>query len=78
MLLFPRTTDELLIRFISRFESNAQDIDVVIRKVVNHVHFHIIPKPSDSDEEGLVIGWPSKDLSKDELESLHKEVTGKL
>jgi diadenosine tetraphosphate (Ap4A) HIT family hydrolase len=46
--------------------------------VVNHTHFHIIPKPSDSDEEGLVIGWPSKELSKDELEILHKEVTGKL
>lgn len=30
-------------------------------QIVDHVHFHIIPKPEDAgDKEGLVIGWPSK------------------
>ncbi|OCF31842.1 hydrolase [Kwoniella heveanensis BCC8398] len=30
-------------------------------QVVDHVHFHVIPKPAErGDEEGLVIGWPSE------------------
>jgi diadenosine tetraphosphate (Ap4A) HIT family hydrolase len=30
-------------------------------QVVDHVHFHVIPKPADgNDKEGLVIGWPSE------------------
>ena len=29
-------------------------------QVVMHVHFHIIPKPSD--DEGLGVGWPAKRL----------------
>lgn len=29
-------------------------------QVVDHVHFHFIPKPAEAgDKEGLVIGWPS-------------------
>nr|XP_019007613.1 hydrolase [Kwoniella pini CBS 10737]OCF46394.1 hydrolase [Kwoniella pini CBS 10737] len=32
-------------------------------QVVDHVHFHVIPKFAEKgDEEGLVIGWPSKFL----------------
>jgi histidine triad (HIT) family protein len=29
-------------------------------QVIDHVHFHIIPKPSE--EEGLGIGWPTQDF----------------
>ncbi len=29
-------------------------------QVVDHVHFHMIPKPSASDEAGLVVGWPTQ------------------
>lgn len=31
------------------------------RQVVDHVHFHVIPKPAEAgDKAGLVIGWPSE------------------
>ncbi|KAJ7268062.1 HIT-like protein [Mycena rebaudengoi] len=43
---------------------------------VDHVHFHVIPKPSA--DEGLVVGWPAKPMAKEELQSLHAELTGKL
>lgn len=29
-------------------------------QAVNHVHFHIIPKPTD--DEGLGVGWPARRL----------------
>jgi diadenosine tetraphosphate (Ap4A) HIT family hydrolase len=45
---------------------------------VDHVHFHIIPKPSATDEEGLVIGWPTKEMPKEELMSVYEEIKGKL
>jgi diadenosine tetraphosphate (Ap4A) HIT family hydrolase len=48
------------------------------RQVVNHVHFHVIPKPSAGDEEGLVIGWPQQKTSKDELAKVLEELQSKL
>jgi hypothetical protein len=47
------------------------------------VHFHVIPKPhADSDTElekqGLVIGWPTQGIPKDELTALHGELVAKL
>ena len=45
---------------------------------VDHVHFHVIPKPSDSDKEGLVVGWPQTEPSKDELAAVHAELQAKL
>ncbi|KAK8865595.1 hypothetical protein IAR55_000739 [Kwoniella newhampshirensis] len=49
-------------------------------QVVDHVHFHIIPKPADAgDKEGLVIGWPTqKDLSKDDINKIFEEMKSKL
>ncbi len=36
----------------------------MIFQIVDHVHFHVIPKPADGgDKEGLVIGWPSRHRS---------------
>jgi diadenosine tetraphosphate (Ap4A) HIT family hydrolase len=45
---------------------------------VDHVHFHVIPKPSDSDKEGLVVGWPQTEPEKDELAAIHSELLAKL
>jgi len=50
----------------------------IAHQLVDHVHFHIIPKPSESNEEGLVIGWPSQDQSREELAKLQEELVGKL
>ncbi|RSH90388.1 hit protein 1 [Saitozyma podzolica] len=49
-------------------------------QVVDHVHFHVIPKPADaSDKEGLVIGWPTqKDLSKDDIAKIFENMKSKL
>jgi diadenosine tetraphosphate (Ap4A) HIT family hydrolase len=47
-------------------------------KVVPHVHFHVIPKPEQSDKSGLVIGWPTQEIPKEDLEKYHKELLGKL
>ena len=45
---------------------------------VDHVHFHIIPKPRESDLEGLVVGWPAKSAPKEELQKLYDELKVKL
>lgn len=45
---------------------------------VDHVHFHVIPKPSASESEGLVIGWPQQGTSMDDLKRLHEEIKSKL
>jgi diadenosine tetraphosphate (Ap4A) HIT family hydrolase len=45
---------------------------------VDHVHFHVIPKPSDSEEEGLVVGWPHKTPDKEELAAVQAELVAKL
>ncbi|WFD32440.1 bis(5'-nucleosyl)-tetraphosphatase (asymmetrical) [Malassezia sp. CBS 17886] len=37
-------------------------------QVVDHVHFHVIPKPSA--EQGLIVGWPATQPSKEELETV--------
>ncbi|KAH9919287.1 HIT-like protein [Fomitopsis serialis] len=50
----------------------------IAHQEVDHVHFHVIPKPSATDTEGLVIGWPQQKLSMDELSKLHEEIKGKL
>jgi len=50
----------------------------MITKVVPHVHFHVIPKPDESDESGLVIGWPIQTFSKEDLEKTHQEIKQKL
>ena len=50
----------------------------IAHQEVDHVHFHIIPKPSATDSEGLVVGWPAQKPSKEELSALHEELKGKL
>jgi diadenosine tetraphosphate (Ap4A) HIT family hydrolase len=55
-----------------------QNNGAIAHQVVNHVHFHVIPKPHASDDEGLVIGWPAKDVNKDELKAFWEQLKGKL
>ncbi|OAV96626.1 hypothetical protein PTTG_12345 [Puccinia triticina 1-1 BBBD Race 1] len=50
----------------------------IAHQEVDHVHFHIIPKPSATDSEGLVIGWPSKKADMKLLEQKAQEVKSKL
>jgi diadenosine tetraphosphate (Ap4A) HIT family hydrolase len=50
----------------------------MLMQIVDHVHFHVIPKPSDSDKEGLVVGWPTQETDHDALKALHAELKGKL
>ncbi|KAH9932752.1 HIT-like protein [Epithele typhae] len=50
----------------------------IAHQEVDHVHFHIIPKPSATDSEGLVVGWPAQKPSMDELKKFHEELISKL
>ena len=57
-----------------RLQNNGR----IAHQEVDHVHFHVIPKPAPGDAEGLVIGWPTHKVSQDDLKSLHEEILGKL
>ena len=47
-------------------------------KEVPHVHFHVIPKPAASLDEGLSIGWPAKPMAKEELQKVLEDLKAKL
>ncbi|KAJ2897840.1 putative hit family protein 1 [Zalerion maritima] len=44
----------------------------IAHQVVEHVHFHMIPKPNEV--EGLGIGWPMKETDMGALKKLLEEV----
>ncbi|KAJ5476756.1 hypothetical protein N7475_002485 [Penicillium sp. IBT 31633x] len=48
----------------------------IAHQVVDHVHFHMIPKPNE--EEGLIIGWPTQATDMDKLKALHEEIKSKM
>ncbi|KAI9507172.1 HIT-like protein [Russula earlei] len=50
----------------------------IAHQFVGHVHFHVIPKPSDSDEEGLGVIWPHKTPSEEELVAVQTELIARL
>jgi len=50
----------------------------IAHQFVDHVHFHVIPKPSESDKEGLVVGWPQQEISKDDLATICAELKARL
>ncbi|KAL2853779.1 HIT-like domain-containing protein [Aspergillus pseudoustus] len=62
--------------------TNAGDFNIlqnngrIAHQVVDHVHFHMIPKPSN--EEGLGIGWPTQATDMDKLKALYEEVKAKM
>jgi len=43
---------------------------------VDHVHFHMIPKPNES--QGLGIGWPASKMDKEQLEKLFSEIKSRM
>lgn len=45
-------------------------------KEVDHVHFHVIPKPSE--EDGLVVGWPATKPEMGELQKILEDIKGRL
>lgn len=47
-------------------------------KEVPHAHFHVIPKPAETLEEGLSIGWPAKHMNKEELQKVFDEMKSRL
>ncbi|KAL4892658.1 HIT-like domain-containing protein [Aspergillus ambiguus] len=48
----------------------------IAHQVVDHVHFHMIPKPNEA--EGLKIGWPAQETDMDKLKALHEELKAKM
>ena len=45
-------------------------------QAIDHVHFHIIPKPNS--REGLGIGWPARALDREAAAALAKKIAGSI
>ncbi|KAL0936689.1 hit family protein 1 [Colletotrichum truncatum] len=62
--------------------SGAEDYNVlqnngrIAHQVVDHVHFHMIPKPNET--EGLGVGWPQQATDMDKLKALFEEIKSKM
>jgi diadenosine tetraphosphate (Ap4A) HIT family hydrolase len=63
---------------VMRFPTLVSYTTLTPKQDVPHVHFHVIPKPTASDDAGLVIGWPTQPANMDELKALQAELLGKL
>jgi diadenosine tetraphosphate (Ap4A) HIT family hydrolase len=48
----------------------------IAHQVVDHVHFHLIPKPNE--QEGLGISWPTKQADMGELNKLLEDIKSKM
>ncbi|KAI5963581.1 HNT1 [Candida pseudojiufengensis] len=48
----------------------------IAHQLVDHVHFHLIPKPND--KEGLEVGWPAQETDFAKLGKLHEELKEEL
>lgn len=48
----------------------------IAHQEVDHVHFHLIPKPNK--QEGLGIEWPTKPADKDALTKLLEDIKSKM
>jgi diadenosine tetraphosphate (Ap4A) HIT family hydrolase len=48
----------------------------IAHQMVDHVHFHLIPKPNN--KEGLSIDWPTKEADMSELSKLLEEIKSKM
>jgi len=55
-----------------------QNNGAIAHQVVKHVHFHVIPKPSAGDAEGLVIGWPQQKVELSDLAKELEDIKGRL
>lgn len=45
-------------------------------QMVDHVHFHFIPKPDE--KQGLGITWPMQEMDKEELKKVAEELKAKM
>ncbi|RGP71842.1 hit family 1 [Fusarium longipes] len=48
----------------------------IAHQEVDHVHFHMIPKPNK--EEGMGISWPTKPADMEELKAYYEEIKSKI
>ncbi|KAK1673056.1 HIT domain-containing protein [Colletotrichum godetiae] len=48
----------------------------IAHQVVDHVHFHMIPKPNET--EGLGVGWPQQATDMDKLKALFDDIKSKM
>ncbi|KAI1122044.1 HIT-like domain-containing protein [Nemania abortiva] len=48
----------------------------IAHQVVDHVHFHMIPKPNE--KEGLGVGWPTQQPDMEALKKYFEEVKSKM
>ncbi|GAP85230.2 putative hit family protein 1 [Rosellinia necatrix] len=48
----------------------------IAHQIVDHVHFHMIPKPNE--QEGLGVGWPTKEADMGALKKYFEEVKSKM
>lgn len=53
-----------------------QNNGAIAHQVVEHVHFHLIPKRDE--KTGLIVGWPAAETNFELLEGYHKELLEKL
>ncbi|RAL03787.1 HIT family protein [Aspergillus ibericus CBS 121593] len=62
--------------------TGAEDFNIlqnngrIAHQVVDHVHFHMIPKPNQT--EGLGIEWPAQATDMDKLKALFEELKAKM
>ncbi|ORY60714.1 HIT domain-containing protein [Pseudomassariella vexata] len=62
--------------------TGAEDYNVlqnngrIAHQVVDHVHFHMIPKPNE--KEGLGVGWPQQNSDMEGLKKLFEEIKVKM
>jgi len=62
--------------------SGAEDFNILqnngrlAHQEVDHVHFHVIPKPNPT--EGLGIEWPASATDMEKLKALHAELKAKM
>ncbi|OXV06665.1 hypothetical protein Egran_05564 [Elaphomyces granulatus] len=48
----------------------------IAHQFVDHVHFHMIPKPNET--EGLGVQWPMQETDMEKLKALHAEIKSKM
>jgi len=48
----------------------------IAHQEVDHVHFHMIPKPNE--KEGLSMSWPQQKIDMDKLKLLFEEIKSKM
>ncbi|KAF5677295.1 hit family 1 [Fusarium heterosporum] len=48
----------------------------IAHQEVDHVHFHMIPKPNET--EGLGVRWPTKPADMDELKAYFEEIKSRI